>query len=205
MPANAVPGLMSIALPRGVADGYDGNVNTTGPNVHRVGNLPAQLSSFVGRRRELGQVRRLMAITRLLTLTGPGGMGKTRLALEAARDAVDRYPDGVWLVELAPLTEPLLVAQAVAANLRVRQRPGQLLEEALCDTLESKKLLLLLDNCEHVAPACAELVDRLLRACPSLRILSTSREAVRLPGETTWVVPALAVPPPISPLPSSNS
>jgi predicted ATPase/class 3 adenylate cyclase len=157
-------------------------------------NLPLQLTSFVGRERELGEVAALLGAQRLVTLTGPGGTGKTRLALQAAADALERYPDGVWLAELAALADPGLVPQAVAAAVGVREEPGRPLPATLADALRPKRLLLLLDNCEHVLDAGARLADALLRACPHVRLLCTSREALGIAGETVWRVPSLPVP-----------
>jgi predicted ATPase/class 3 adenylate cyclase len=131
---------------------------------------------------------------RLLTLTGAGGCGKTRLALQAAADLVEQYPDGVWLVELAALADPLLVPQAVATTFRLREEPGRPHLESLVAALRSRSLLLLLDNCEHVVTACAQLSTALLRECPRLQILATSREALRVGGETVWRVPSLSLP-----------
>jgi DNA-binding SARP family transcriptional activator len=127
-----------------------------GPGKH---NLPAARTSFVGREREMLEVKRTLAMTRLLTLTGAGGCGKTRLALEVARDLVGVYPDGVWLVELAPLAEGELVSQAVADALSVLERPGEPLTDTLIDTLQIKNLLLIIDNCEHLIEDAAQLVD----------------------------------------------
>jgi predicted ATPase/DNA-binding SARP family transcriptional activator/DNA-binding CsgD family transcriptional regulator len=157
-------------------------------------NLPAPRTSFVGREQEMVEIRRELAMTRLLTLTGAGGSGKTRLALEVARDLVGAYPDGVWLVELAPLSEPELVAQEVAATLEVPERPGQPLAATLVAALRPKRTLLVLDNCEHLVDAAAQLVDILLGACPHLRILATSREALSVPGEMNRPVPPLPLP-----------
>ena len=157
-------------------------------------NLPSELSSFVGREEELTEVKRLLENNRLLTLTGSGGCGKTRLALAAARRAVERFEDGVWMVELASLAEPSLVPQAVAFTLGVRERPGSSLTEALSDYLRTRKLLLLLDNCEHLVDACAELAGALLHSCPGLRVLATSREALGITGEIAWPVPSLSLP-----------
>jgi predicted ATPase/DNA-binding SARP family transcriptional activator/DNA-binding CsgD family transcriptional regulator len=157
-------------------------------------NLPTPKTSFVGRERELVELKRALAMTRLLTLTGTGGCGKTRLALEVAKDLVSAYPDGVWLVELAPLSDPALVPDAVAAALGVRERPDLPLTATLVDALGSKRMLLVLDNCEHLIYACARLVDTLLSSCEHLRVLATSREALGVAGEDNWLVPSLMVP-----------
>jgi len=157
-------------------------------------NLPLERTSFIGRDRERLEVKRLLAMTRLLTLTGAGGCGKTRLALEVARDLVGAYPDGVWLVDLAPLTEAELVPQAVAQALGVREQPGRPLVQTLKDTARSRKMLLVVDNCEHLVEAVVGLVDSLLDSCPGLRVLATSRETLNSAGEVTWVVPSLTVP-----------
>lgn len=162
-------------------------------------NLPVQLSSFVGRACEIDEVRRLLASSRVLTLTGAGGVGKTRLALEVASLLLDDFADGVWLVELAVLADPALVPRAVASALGVLEEPGRPLVETLVDVLRAKQTLLLIDNCEPTISACAELVERLLRICPHLRILATSREPLGLVGETVWRVPSLSLPVPVSP------
>jgi predicted ATPase/class 3 adenylate cyclase len=157
-------------------------------------NLPVQLTSFVGRERALAEVGCLLAAERLVTLTGAGGVGKTRLALRVAADGLDRFPDGVWLVDLAPLADEALVPQAVAAAVGVREDPGRPLVATLADALRPKRLLLVLDNCEHLLEACARLAEGLLRACPDLRVLATSREALGLAGEAPYRVPSLALP-----------
>ena len=157
-------------------------------------NLPAARTSFIGREQELLQVKRELAMTRMLTLMGAGGSGKTRLGLEVARDLVGVYPDGVWLVQLASLSEPVLVSQAVAVAVGVPEQPGQPLVEALVGALRNKQLLLVLDNCEHLIGACARLVDTVLDACPRVRILATSREALGVEGEARWPVSPLSVP-----------
>jgi predicted ATPase/DNA-binding CsgD family transcriptional regulator len=153
-----------------------------------------ELSSFVGREKELAEVKRLLADTRLLTLTGSGGCGKTRLALAAATDLLEEFEEGVWLVELAPLADPSLVAQAVAATLGVREQPGRWPTQTLSNYLGLKKVLLVLDNCEHLVEACAELAEALLRFCPELRVLATSREALGIVGEVAWPIPSLSLP-----------
>ena len=167
-------------------------------------NLPVQLTSFIGRERELAEVRNLLAGTRLLTLTGPGGTGKTRLALQAAAEVLAHvgaeglpaFAGGVWLVELAPLADPALLVQTVAAAFDLRPPPGIVPRDALTDYLRAKQLLLLLDNCEHLVEACAQLADHLLRACPRLKIMASSREALGIAGETAYRVPSLACPNP---------
>jgi predicted ATPase/DNA-binding SARP family transcriptional activator/DNA-binding CsgD family transcriptional regulator len=157
-------------------------------------NLPAPRTSFVGREIEILEVKRTLATTRLLTLTGPGGSGKTRLALEVARDLVSAYPDGVRLVKLAPLSDPGLVAQAVAGALEVSERPDQPLADTLADDLRDRKLLLIMDNCEHLVEAAARLIDDFLYSCPRLRVLATSRELLGISGEVNRVVPSLSLP-----------
>jgi non-specific serine/threonine protein kinase len=162
-----------------------------------VGNLPAPVTSFVGREREIEEVERLLTTTRLLTLTGTGGCGKTRLGLEVAAQASDAFADGVWLVELAALSDPALVPQAVASAVGAREVPGRAPTESLTVYLGDRLLLLVLDNCEHLVAGAAQLADALLRTCPHVRILATSREPLGSAGETTWRVPSLSLPPPV--------
>jgi len=157
-------------------------------------NLPVQLTHFVGRERELDEVRALVSAERLVTLTGPGGTGKTRLALGVAADLSPLFGDGVWLVELAPLADPALVTQTVASVLEVREQSGRALGDVLAEKLRPRDLLLVLDNCEHLIAACAQLAETLLRACPHLHILATSREVLNIPGEKVWPVPSLSLP-----------
>ena len=160
-------------------------------------NLPVPLTSFIGREREIAELRRLAVSTRLLTLTGAGGCGKTRLALELAANVLDRFPDGVWVVDLAALSEPGLVTQTVASVLDVREGPNRPIHEALSDYVRNRQMLLLLDNCEHLITPCAQLAEALLRAAVRLRILATSRERLGITGETVWRVPSLSLPEPL--------
>jgi predicted ATPase/DNA-binding CsgD family transcriptional regulator len=157
-------------------------------------NLPSQLSSFIGRERAIAELKSLLSTTRFLTLTGAGGSGKTRLALEVATTLLAEFEHGVWWVELASLTDPVLVPQQVASSLGLSEQPGRSLMDTLSEALQTRKLLLALDNCEHLIAVCAHLVETLLRSCPGLHILTTSREAFNIPGETIWLVPSLDVP-----------
>ncbi len=157
-------------------------------------NLPAQLTSFVGRQREKAEVAQLLASARLVTLTGAGGSGKSRLSLEIAHQALSEFPDGVWLVELAALTDAALLPQAIASVLDLGEVPGSSITETLSAYLRSKQILLLLDNCEHLVDGCARLAHALLVACPGLRILATSREPLHVAGEVTWLVQPLSLP-----------
>ncbi len=156
-------------------------------------NLTAALSAFVGRERELAELRALVREVRLLTLTGVGGSGKTRLAAQLAMSVVDDMAGGVWLVELAPVSDGRLLPRTVATALDVEEQQGRPLVDTLVDRCRGPELLLVLDNCEHLLDAAAELVERLLASCPDLRIVVTSREPLNLPGETTWLVPPLAI------------
>lgn len=157
-------------------------------------NLPRQLTSFIGREREMAEVKRMLTTTRLLTLSGAGGSGKTRLALQVAAELLEEFTNGVWLVELAALSDPALVPQAVVSALGLREEPGRPLLTTLTDYLRSKTLLLVLDNCEHLVAACAQLAEALLRVSPNLRILATTREVLGIAGETVWRVPSLSLP-----------
>jgi predicted ATPase len=151
------------------------------------------LTSFVGRRAELARVGELLEQARLLTLTGAGGCGKTRLALQAAADATDDHPNGVWWIELARLEDPALVSAAVIGAIGLREVPGWGPLETLTEHLRERRALLVLDNCEHLLAACAQLADALLRACPSLTVLATSRAPLGVPGETAWRVPSMSL------------
>ena len=154
-------------------------------------NLPLELTSFVGRRREQDIVTRLVGENRLVTLTGPGGCGKTRLSRRVAAGQVEELEGGAWLAELAPVTDPRLVVQVVADALQIAENPREPLLETLCDRLAGTELLILVDNCEHVIDACSELAQQLLSRCPRLRLLATSREPLYVAGELTWPVPVL--------------
>ena len=156
--------------------------------------LRPEQTSFVGRRRELAEIGQALGRTRLLTLTGPGGAGKTRLAYEAAARLADGYPDGVHVVELASLSRPELVPQTVASVLDVPLPETGTAEVALARQLAERRLLIVLDNCEHLLDACARLAAALLRACPDVVVLATSREPLRVGGEVTWRTPSLALP-----------
>jgi predicted ATPase len=156
-------------------------------------NLPAQLTSFIGRQAEMAQVRALLAGSRLVTLTGAGGVGKTRLALEVAAGVLAEFPAGVWLVELASLTDAALVPLTVARALGLPDAPGRSTIARAARFIGPRRTLVVLDNCEHLLEACAELAEELLRACPGLVVLATSREPVGVAGEATWRVPGLAV------------
>ncbi|MBI3163886.1 MAG: protein kinase, partial [Chloroflexi bacterium] len=157
-------------------------------------NLPAQLTSFIGRERELTEIKKLLGDTHMLTLMGPGGTGKTRLLLQTARDVYDAYPDGAWLVELAPILDPLLVPRTVAIAVGLRDEPQRPVIDMLCDYLREKDMLLLLDNCEHLVDACAKMAGQILRAAPKVRIMASSREALGVSGEVMVRVPSLELP-----------
>ena len=157
-------------------------------------NLPAQLSTFVGRDRELADVRALVESSRLVTLTGAGGCGKTRLSLQVAAELLDGTGDGVWLVELAAVSDPDAVPSAICGALGIAPRPGRAALEALLDALGPQDLLIVLDNCEHLIDACAKTADALVRRCPRVHLVATSREPLGIDGETIYRVPSLSLP-----------
>lgn len=165
--------------------------STLAPN-----NLPSELSSFVGRAGELARLRAMLDETRLLTLLGAGGMGKTRLSLKLARQAMPDFPDGVWFVELAPLAEPQLLAQVVISALSITVEPGQSAMQALLAHVAARRMLLVLDNCEHLVHDCAELAGKLLAIAAGLKLITSSREALRIAGEQIFPVLPLTVPDP---------
>jgi predicted ATPase/class 3 adenylate cyclase len=159
-------------------------------------NLPLNLTSFIGREREISEIKTRLGESRLFTLTGPGGTGKTRLSIQVGGELLAEQPDGVWIVELAPLADPALIPQTVAAVFGLRESPNRALIEQINDYLRAKRLLLILDNCEHLVDACARLAESLLQACPNIKIFASSREALGVRGETTYRVPSLYLPDP---------
>jgi predicted ATPase/DNA-binding CsgD family transcriptional regulator len=170
----------------------------------RPGNLPVELSSFVGRGQELSEIRRLLPTTRAVTLTGPGGIGKSRLALHAAHTLGRHFQDGVWLVELAGLDTPSIVPDAVAQAMGVPEQPDHTVEETLLAHLQGRDLLLVLDNCEHLAEACQVLVGRIVSGCERARVLCTSRQRLGITGEAVVPVSGLEIPPTVAQLPAAS-
>jgi non-specific serine/threonine protein kinase len=189
-------GLRSLADGSGAVTGLASDPDAAGrvPN-----NLPVSLTSFVGRQGEMEEVARLLGSARLVTLLGSGGCGKTRLSIQVARNLLESFPDGAWIVELAALSDPALVAQSVAVALGLREETVRPLASVLAEHLAGRNLLLVLDNCEHLSAACAALARALLNAAPGLRILATSRQALGVPGENLWRIPSLSVPDPSGP------
>lgn len=167
----------------------------TSPDI-QPNNLPTQLTSFVGRKKEIAEIKALLNSSRLVTLTGSGGAGKTRLSLQVGAECLNQFSDGVWFAELAPLADPALVPQTLLAIFDLHEDSHRPALQVLMDYLRPKTLLLLLDNCEHLIAACAEISETLLRACPKLKILASSREALGIAGEVSWRVPSLAAPNP---------
>ncbi|HEX8009182.1 MAG TPA: AAA family ATPase, partial [Trebonia sp.] len=158
--------------------------------------LPQEPDSFVGRERELDELRKAVAATRMLTLSGPGGIGKTRLALRTLAVLAAEFPDGAWYVELADLNSPDLVVAHVASAIGIAEEQGRPLIDTLTDALRPRTMLIALDNCEHLIDACAMVCQRLLATAPEVRLLVTSREPLRVAGEVVWHVPPLGVAPP---------
>ncbi len=159
-------------------------------------NLPAQLTSFIGREKEIDEIRKQIAANRIVTLTGSGGAGKTRLGLQVGAECLSQFSDGVWFVELAPVADPALIPQTLLAIFNLREDAHRTPLEVLIHYLRAKNLLLMLDNCEHLIEACAKISEALLRACPKLKILASSREALGIAGEVPYRVPSLAAPNP---------
>jgi predicted ATPase/class 3 adenylate cyclase len=162
-------------------------------------NLPGQLSAFIGRDRERSEVRALVASRRLVTLTGPGGSGKTRLALQVAAELLDGSGDGVWLAELAAVADPDAVPAAIGAALGIGDQPGRAVLDGLLAALALQSVLIVLDNCEHLIGACAKTADAIVRHCPGVRLLVTSREPLGISGESIYRVPSLSLPDPADP------
>ena len=158
-------------------------------------NLPVQITSFVGREKEKLSLMEMLSCSRLVTLAGSGGFGKTRLALQTAAELLEEFPQGVWLIEMAPVTDPSQVPQTVANVLGVREEPGTPLITKLCTFLTARKTLIILDNCEHLLDAVSQLADMLLKQCPHISILATSREGLGVPGEQVFRIPSLSTPP----------
>ena len=157
-------------------------------------NLPRQLTRFIGRRKETAEVKALLEDASLVTLTGSGGVGKTRLSIQVAEEMLESFPQGIWYVELAPISDPVLVARTVARELGLFEEPNRSIEDTLTLLLRSRKTLIVLDNCEHLIDACVQLVNLLLHACPKLKILISSREALGVEGEVVYRVPSLPIP-----------
>ncbi len=157
-------------------------------------NLPQQLTRFIGREKEIAEIKALLARNRLVTLTGAGGSGKSRLSLQIAADVLERFSDGAWFVEFAAVADPSLVPQTVASALGVKEERGKSITHTLTEYLQQRRLLLVLDNCEHVLDACASVADTILRQCPGATIMTTSREALRVAGERSYRVPSLSLP-----------
>jgi len=173
-------------------------------------NLPVQLTSFIGREKEMTEIKQMLSEHRLTTLTGSGGAGKSRLSLQVATEVLDLFPNGIWFVELAPLTEPGLIPQTILSAVGIQAQQGYIAMERLHDFLREKTSLLILDNCEHLIEACARLVETLLNIAPNLKILASSREALGVKGEQAWHVPSLSAPnikhlPPFDQLPQYES
>jgi predicted ATPase/class 3 adenylate cyclase len=157
-------------------------------------NLPAQVTSFVGREREMAEIKRLFPTTRLLTLTGPGGTGKTRLSIQIAADLLDQFPHGVWLVELSTVSDPALIPEAMINAVGIREVPDRSSMATLVEALRTRQLLLVIDNCEHLIADCAQIVSTLLRNCPQVKVIASSREALNIEGETIWALSPLSTP-----------
>ena len=158
------------------------------------GRIPQPVSSLIGRQLEVREIRMQLGAARLVTLTGAGGVGKTRLGIQVADEVAEEYPDGVWFIELAALSDSNLVPRALASALSLREEPDRTLVESLLDALRPKMLLLILDNCEHLIECCARIIEVILSGCPRVRVLATSRQALGVVGEAAWRVPSLSIP-----------
>ena len=156
-------------------------------------NLPVQLTSFIGRENEIAEVKQELDAHRLVTLTGSGGTGKTRLSLQVAAELLDQFDHGVWFIELAPLTDPDLIPQTILSAIGISEQPNKTPLEILKEYLHEKKTLIVLDNCEHLVKASAQVTNALLNAAPGLKILASSREALGVKGELSYPVPSLSL------------
>src|SRR5688572_2599279 len=157
-------------------------------------NLPSPLSVFIGRESEISEVKKLLSTHRLVTLSGPGGCGKTRLALKVSHELLEEFSDGIWFVELASIFDPALVPQTIGSTFNIRELSGQSLIDALVNFLSGREILLVIDNCEHLITVCAQFAETILQKCPDLKILVTSREVLGITGEVAWRVPPLSLP-----------
>jgi predicted ATPase/class 3 adenylate cyclase len=167
----------------------------------RPNNLPRQLTTFVGRKREIGEAKRILTSAPLLTLTGPGGVGKTRFAIEIAGELLDEFDEGIWFVDLGPVTDPAFIVPAIASAIGVMHAPGQAILDTVTDHIRGRRVLLVFDNCEHLLDVAARTVDALLRSCGLLRVIATSREGLAISGEAVFPVPSLSVPDPTTTTP----
>ena len=191
-------GVPEVERPQWVsfARGLSGFPSQSIPSLNKpLTNLPAPLTTFIGREKEQADVIRLVAKRRLVTLTGSGGIGKTRLSIKVGEQILEDYADGVWLVELAPILDPSLIPRTTALSLGLRGDPQRSAIDLLCDYLREKRMLILLDNCEHLLDACTQMIDAVLKLVPSSKILATSREPLRITGEAIYRVPSLGLPP----------
>jgi predicted ATPase/DNA-binding XRE family transcriptional regulator len=180
-----------IAFARGLS-GFP--LSSTPPSIKPITNLPTPLTTFIGREKERADIAGLISKHRLVTLTGSGGVGKTRLSIKVGEQVLGNYPDGVWIVEFAPLLDPLLVPRTTAIAIGLREEPQRPVMDMLSDYLHEKKMLLILDNCEHLLDACTHLINAILKSCPHLKMLATSREPLEIPGEAIYRVPSLGIP-----------
>ena len=190
--------LRDLSRPERIFQVADGSLRVEFPAIRTLdafpGNLPLQVTSFVGRRDELVELSKVLRDTRMVTITGTGGVGKTRVVVQLAAELLQRFPDGAWLCELAAVSDADAMVQLVATTLSVPPRPGVSLEGAVLESLRSKRALVVLDNCEHLLDAAGRLADALVRDCEHLRVVATSREALGIAGERVWPLRSLSVP-----------
>jgi predicted ATPase/DNA-binding XRE family transcriptional regulator len=184
-----------VQFARGLAEYPDDQASPSASRAPKT-NLPIHLTSFIGREKEQEEIKKLILKNRLVTILGAGGIGKTRLSIQTGFALLNNFPNGIWWVELASLSDPTLVPQAIITTLGLTEQAGRSPLSILTDFLQSKRVLLILDNCEHLVQACAHLTESLLHSCPDLRILATSRETLGVDGETVYLVPSLTIPNP---------